>query len=53
MSDAARVVGQPEPTKRLIEVVAAVGSVLLGGSLGVAALAEANAAPLAADRIRS
>ena len=52
MSDVAKVAGRSETIKRLIGVLVAVGSVLLGGSLGVSALAEANAAPLAGHWIR-
>ena len=49
MPDLVWVVGHLRTIKTLLGVLVAVGSVLLGGSLGVAALAEANAAPLAGD----
>jgi len=39
-----------ETAKKWVGVVVAVGSVLLGGSLGRAALAEANAAPRGAGQ---
>jgi len=48
MSNVSPRAGQLETAKKWVGVVVAVGSVLLGGSLGRAALSEANAAPLAA-----
>jgi len=42
-----------ETAKKWVGVAVAVGSVLLGGSLGRAALAEANAAPKGAGQASS
>jgi len=43
-------VNRLETAKKWLGVVVAVGSVLMGGSLGRAALAEANAAPRGAGQ---
>ena len=51
MTDDGRVRGHRESVKKWVGVAVAVGSVILGGSVGVATLAEANAAPLAGKSI--